>query len=126
MKKYALPLGVLAGILILSLWNGAAMARVTEGLCTSLAQCSDLGQAEQWDQAAQILENAYQDWSGHQVYLHIVLEHDAVDGAEAMFRRAMSFAKTQEPSEFHAELAGLISQLRLLAEMERLSIQNIL
>ena len=126
MKKYALPLGLLAGILLLSLWNGAAMGRVTEELCTSLTQCSDLGRAENWESAAKILEKTYQDWSHHQVYLHIVLQHDAVDGAEAMFHRAMAFAKTQEPSEFSAELAGLISQLHLLAEMEQLSVRNIL
>lgn len=126
MKKYALPLGLLAGILLLSLWNGAAMRRVTEELCTPLAQCSDLGQEENWQTAAEILEKTYQDWSRHQVYLHIVLQHDAVDGAEAMFHRAMAFAKTQEPSEFSAELAGLISQLHLLAEMEQLSVRNIL
>ena len=55
-----------------------------------------------------------------------MLEHDAVDGAEAMFRRAEAFAETEELSEFRAELADLTSQLRLLAEMERLSIKNIL
>ena len=43
-----------------------------------------------------------------------------------MYRRAMAFAATEEITEFRAEAADLTDQLRLLAEMERLSIRNIL
>lgn len=126
MKKWMLPLGVLVLLFALSLWNSASMDRVTGQLCDTLSQCSALGKAEKWDGASEVLQQTYQDWTRHQVYLHIVLEHSAVDGAEAMFHRAMAFAVTEEPSEFCAEIAGLISQLSLLAEMEQLSIKNIL
>ena len=54
------------------------------------------------------------------------MEHDAVDDAEAMYRRAMAFAAAEEPSEFRAEIADLSDQLRLLSEMEQCSIKNIL
>ena len=126
MKKWMLPLGVLAAVAALAVWNGAAMSRLTEALCQSLSQCEALGCSEDWDGAAAALKECYQDWTRRQTYLHIVLEHDAVDGAEAMFRRAEAFAETEELSEFRAELADLTSQLRLLAEMERLSIKNLL
>ena len=43
-----------------------------------------------------------------------------------MYRRAAAFLKTREASELQAELADLRDQLRLLAEMERFSIKNIL
>ena len=56
----------------------------------------------------------------------LVTEHDAVDDAEAMYRRAMAFAATRETTEFRAELADLRDQLRLLAEMERFNVKNIL
>ena len=59
-------------------------------------------------------------------YLHIVTEHDAINDAEAMYRRALAFAATRESTEFRAELADLRDQLRLLAEMERFSIKNVL
>ena len=86
----------------------------------------ELAAAENWRSAADALAESYKDWSGSQVYLHIVSEHDAVDDAEAMYRRAMAFALEQEPSEFRAELADLQDQLRLLAEMERFSLKNVL
>ena len=126
MKKWMLPLGVLAAVRVLAAWNDAAMEHLTQRLCRELTQCAALGGAEDWDGASAALKDCYQDWTDHQAYLHIVLQHDAVDGAEAMFRRAEAFAETEEISEFRAELAGLISQLRLLAEMEHLSIKNIL
>ena len=126
MKKSMLPLGVLAAVLALSAWNGAAMSRLTDQLCRELSQCEALGRSEDWDGAAAALKECYQDWTHHQTYLHIVLEHDAVDGAEAMYRRAAAFAATEEITEFRAEAADLLSQLRLLAEMERCSIKNVL
>ena len=43
-----------------------------------------------------------------------------------MYRRAMAFAAARESSELRAELADLRDQLRLLAEMERFSIKNVL
>ena len=91
-----------------------------------LAQAEALAQAEDFSGAAALLADSYRDWSRHQTYLHIVTEHDAVDDAEAMYRRAMAFAEEQESSEFRAELADLQDQLRLLAEMERFSLKNVL
>ena len=38
----------------------------------------------------------------------------------------LAFAAGQEPDELRAEIAGLRDQLRLLAELERLDIRNIL
>ncbi len=72
------------------------------------------------------LVDSYKDWSAHQTYLHIVSEHEAVDDAETMYRRAMAFAAAREPNEFRAELSDLRDQLRLVAERERFTIKNIL
>ena len=93
---------------------------------TSCRQADALAHSGDWAAAAAALAESYADWSGSQTYLHIVTEHDAVDDAEAMYRRAMAFAAAREDSEFRAELADLTDQLRLLAEMETGSIRNIL
>ena len=126
MKPYMVPIGVLAVILGFSLWNGFWMERQTSTWQEQLQQVDALAQAENWPQVVENLADSYQDWCGHQTYLHIVLEHDAVDDAEAMYRRAMAFAATEEITEFRAEISDLRDQLRLLAEMERYSIKNVL
>lgn len=126
MKGFFLPLVLLAGILAFSLWNSAAMARGTEQWRAQLAEAERLAQEEDWPAAAQALRNSYQDWSQRQTYLHVVSHHGSVDGAEAMYQRCLAFAQAEEKSDFQAEIAGLQEQLRLLAEMERLSLRNIL
>ena len=127
MKRDMLPpLAVLAVILAFALWNSAAITERTQRWRNQLQQAEALAATENWQAAGNTLADSYKDWSGSQVYLHIVSEHDAVDDAEAMYRRAMAFALEQESSEFRAELADLQDQLRLLAEMERFSLKNVL
>ena len=127
MKRDMLPpLAVLAVILAFALWNSAAITGCTQRWRGQLQQVEALAATENWQAAGNALAESYKDWSGSQVYLHIVSEHDAVDDAEAMYRRAMVFALEQESSEFRAELADLQDQLRLLAEMERFSLKNVL
>ncbi len=125
MKKL-IPAAVLAAILALSLWNGAAMAADTARWRGQLEQVNTLIDTESWSAVEQLLAESYADWSARQTYLHIVTEHDAVDDAESMYRRCMAFAAAREPSELRAETADLRDQLRLLAEMEQFSLGNIL
>ena len=127
MKKAVLPpIAVLAVILAFSLWNSHAMTAHTDRWRDQLQQAAALAQDENWPAVEDALKDSYADWSQCQTYLHVVTEHDAVDDAEAMYRRAMAFAATREPSELRAELADLQDQLRLLADMERFSIKNVL
>ena len=125
-KSLAVPLAVLGVLLAFALWNSRCVTAETDHWREQLRQADILAQAGEWERAAAALSDSYGDWSARQTYLHIVAEHDAIDGAESMYRRAMAFAATEELSEFRAELADLRDQLRLLAEMEEFSIGNVL
>ena len=125
-KSLAVPLAVLGVILAFALWNSRCVTAETDRWREQLRQADILAQAGEWERASAALSDSYGDWSARQTYLHIVAEHDAIDGAESMYRRAMAFAATEELSEFRAELADLRDQLRLLAEMEEFSIGNVL
>lgn len=126
MKSIAPPLLLLAAILTLSIWNCRAMETDTNRWSDQLEQTDALAISGDWELARYGLSDSYDDWSRHQTYLHIVEEHEAVDGAEAMYRRAKSFAQAEELTEFRAEITDLRNQLRLLAEMEHFSIKNVL
>lgn len=125
MKQLLPPVLILLVMVSFSLWNSAAMAHSAENWCSQLDQAASLASEEKWDGAAKALEESHQDWLRHQTYLRIVSAHDAVDSAEAMYCRAMAFAKTQELSEFQAETADLSAHLKLLAQMEDLHLHNI-
>ena len=126
MRAYALPAAILAAILGFALWNGARMTSDTARWREQLRQADALAQAEDWTGALETLSASYADWSECQTRLHIVAEHDTVDDAETMYRRCLAFAATREVTEFRAEISDLRDQLRLLAEMERLDIKNVL
>ena len=126
MKGCVTPLVILAAVLGFALWNGASMSADTARWQEQLQQADALAQSEDWSAATSALAESYEDWSKSQTYLHIVARHDTVDDAEAMYRRALAFAATRELTEFRAEVADLRDQLRLLAEMERLDIKNVL
>ena len=125
-KGLLIPAGLLAAILAFCLWNSAAMTACTARWQEQAEQADRLAQAGDWEGAAAAIREGYAAWSARQTYLHIVTSHDAVDGAEAMYHRALAFAESREDSELRAELADLQDQLRLLAEMEEFSIKNIL
>ncbi|MBE6964087.1 MAG: DUF4363 family protein [Ruminococcaceae bacterium] len=120
------PLAVLLAMFAFALQNGRYMGAETDRWQTQLHKAEVFAWAEDWESAAETLQDSYRDWTSRQVYLHIVTEHDVVDDAESMYQRAMAFAAVQEDSEFRAELADLRTQLQLLAEMERFSLKNIL
>lgn len=126
MKAFLPPVLTLCALLAFALWNSSAIDRHTARWAEQVSDAAQLAQAGDWDAAAQALGDSYQDWTACQTYLHIVEDHDVVDDAEAMYRRAAAFAQAQEPSEFQAETADLQDQLILLAEQERFSIRNIL
>ncbi|MCI2056076.1 MAG: DUF4363 family protein [Oscillibacter sp.] len=126
MKPLLPPILLLAVLLGFSLVNCSYMVRQTTRWDAELQEADRLAEDERWDEAGQTLSKGYRDWSSHQTYLHIVVKHEEVDGAQTMYLRANAFLQEQELSEFRAELADLRSQLQLLAEMERISIKNIL
>ena len=127
MKRMLLPpVLVLAALLAVSLWNIRRTDAETDRWRTQLQAADRLALSGEWAETLDALWESYDDWSHSQTYLHIVSHHDVVDDAEAMYRRAIAFAETEEITEFHAELSDLRDQLRLIAEMEALNIRNVL
>lgn len=126
MKAYLLSALTLLAVLFLALWNNASMTERTQRWQGQLDQVESLIVDNDWEQADQALAKSYDDWSASQAYLHIVSHHEVLDEAEAMYRRAAVFIQIREESSLLGELSDLRHQLRLLSEMEQLSIKNIL
>lgn len=127
MKKALLaPAATLVLLFSLSLLNGAAIQKEAARWSSQLQQAVHFIQSENWNAIETAIQTSYEDWRVKQTYLHIVLEHEAIDNAEAMYQRAFAFTSAKDSQELQAELADLLHQLTLLSEMERLSIKNIL
>lgn len=88
MKRMLLPpIFVLAALLAFSLWNIRHMEGETDRWREQLQAADRLALSGEWAEALDALWESYDDWSHSQTYLHIVSHHDAVDDAEAMYRR---------------------------------------
>lgn len=125
-KAIALPLTILAALFLIALCSSSVLNQNAARWRGQLQQAAGLAQIGAWDRAEQLLEESYEDWSGRQTYLRIVSTHDAVDAAEELYVRALIQVRLREREGFLAETAGLRAQLLILADMERLSIRNIL
>ena len=126
MKRIAAPCLILLMLFILTLTNSQYMAAQTTQWSSQLKQVDEFVQHEQWEAALETLQLSYASWSDHQTYLHVVAQHAAVDEAETLYRRCIAFCQSKEPAEIRAELAQLRNQLRLLSELERLLLKNVL
>ena len=115
----------MAGLLLFCLWDAALIREDTLRWHFQLQQADKLAVAENWSGALEILEDSYQDWRNRRLYVHMVAPRDTADDAEAMYHRAMAFAKTEEITEFRAELSDLQDQMRVLQDMESFNLRMI-
>lgn len=125
-RGYRLPLAVLAALFALSLWNAHILSERSGRLLAALDDAERYARAGQWAQAAETMEIAAQDWHTRRTYLHVVSRHDASNGAESLYRRCILCARAGDELDFLTELETLREQIEALADMERLSIGNIL
>ena len=91
-----------------------------------LSAIDELVLQENWEAAEMRLEELYGRWQRQGLWLHITTEHDALNEAEGLFRRALVLAEEEDSVEFRAHIADLRSALQLLCEMEQVRVENVL
>ena len=126
MKPLVISLAALGLILGFSLWAGSYVAARTEDWSAQLDEADNFAQEERWAQAEERLRLAYADWGWSQTFFHTIMEHAELDEAESLFATAFAACDEADAPDFHAAMAQLASQLRLLAETQAVSIKNIL
>lgn len=126
MKSYAIPGLILALLLALCLCSSVWLTRRCDSWTDQLQQIDRCARADDWEEAEALLETLYGDWLQVQLWLHVTMEHEELDAAEALFCRARVLAEEEDSVEFRAHIADLLSQLQLLAELEQIRLENVL
>lgn len=126
MKAFYIPTGLLVLILGFSLWTGQYVEQRTGHWNELLEETGQLARQEEWERAEERLKTAYADWSASQTFFHTIMDHSELDEAESLFAGAFAVCREEDDADFHMFLAQLISQLRLLAETQSLSVKNVL
>ena len=126
MRALYISTALLAAMFLLTLANSHYVASQVDSWLDLLEQVDIAADNEDWDTVMSTAQQAYTSWSHCQFYFHTVIRHEELDQAESLFLQLLVVCDEQDAAEARLHLADLRSQLRLLAEMEALSIPNIL
>lgn len=126
MKRAWIAGGVLIVLLIAAWANSWFIRSFTASLSDTLAQAETLAESGDWDQAGQLTQEAHQRWDSTSTYLCTVLRHADTDQVDISFHQVLEFLERQEDGEYSSANAALMSQIQLLAEMEQLTLKNLL
>lgn len=126
MKFFVIPAVVLTLLLGISLWNAEAMDTAITPWCAAISEAQACSERGDWDGALRIVRETQDAWDKRRVYFHIVTAHDELEAADALFAATESYATEQDGAEFRAGTAQLIAQLLVVAEMQQLTLRNVL
>ncbi|MBE6971691.1 MAG: DUF4363 family protein [Ruminococcaceae bacterium] len=126
MKVFRIPFFIMLSLLLLALVNSICLSRCCNDWLSALESADTAARQDDWESARQQLAVLYDDWEGVQTWLHITIEHEALNTTQSLFRRTLVLGEEEDSVEFRAHLADLHSQMQLLAELERISIKNVL
>lgn len=126
MKRLWISLAILALLFAAALGNSWYLGRLTGQLTGILSTAQQYGETEHWAQARRETEQAEQLWHRAEGYLYTVLRHDETDAVASGFREVKELLEWQEEAEYTSANARLIENIRLLSEMEKLNLQNLL
>ena len=126
MRRLWIACGILAALFAAALYNTWHLDRLTASLSDQLTRAEACAEAGNWEEAARLTEGAFDEWDSHTVYLHVLLRHADTDEVYTGFQEVQEYLSCQEAGEYSAANARLTAQLRLLWEMEQLTLQNLL
>lgn len=126
MRKGWIAVALLAALLALSGWHTWRLWELTDELTATLEQAEALAEDEEWERAENLTQQAREHWDRQDLHLHVTLDHAVVDEIDAGFSEVLEFLRCQESGEYSAANARLVTELKLLGEMELPLPQNLL
>ena len=126
MKRLWMAAALLVLLLGASLTDAWYAQNLTDGMREQLRQAQLQAEQGDWDRAEALTCQAYEDWQGHHFYFHTTRRHSDTDQVLRGFRSVLEYVQLQEPDQYNAANADLMTQLELLAEMEQPTVVNVL
>ena len=126
MKYFWIPAALLAALLGASLWNAHFVASEIEPWREAIESSVAAAERNDWQSALDAVRSTRESWDARKPYLHIVTAHDELDKVDTLFAEVESFAIEQDMGEFRAEASELAVQFGIIAEMQELTVRNVL
>lgn len=126
MKRIVIAAAILLFTFAATLGHSFYIASFTKDLTALLEAAEIQAENEDWETAGILTQNAQDQWTDSDAYLHILLRHNDTDSVYTGFREVAEFIQCEESGEYSAANARLIAELELLSEAEQLTLKNIL
>ena len=126
MKALRVSILVLALLMAVSLVNSAYLTARCSDWTTRLDAVTIAAAGGDWDAAEREMTALRTDWQKKQRYLHITLMHEEINEADTLLHQCALFVDTQDNDSLSDAAVQLALQFGRLAEMEQLSIKNVL
>lgn len=126
MRRLWISVGLLLLLLGGSLFNAWYAKELTDTMGEQLRLAQQMTETGRWEQALALTQQVYDQWESRHFYLHSTMRHSDTDQILRGFRTVIEYLRLQEPDQYNAANADLITQLELLAEMEQPSVVNVL
>jgi len=127
MKRLWICAGLLLLLVVVATGHVYRLNRFATNLERQLELVQNHLMRDDWENAEDLLEDAYEQWEGKGFYLHTTLRHTDIDTIRTSFREALAYAEVRDDiAECAAVVGRLRNQLELLIEAELPTIKNLL
>lgn len=126
MKQLACAVALLAALFGLTLWHSRSIQRSMDDYVSRLTAARELADRGAWDAADRLTRQVWDDWQRRDALYHSLLRHSEIDEIHVTMYEVLEALSLADPSLYNAANTRLVTRLSLLAQMEQLSLQNIL
>ena len=126
MLKEIIAVCLLAALITAALVNISYMDKLSLEIISGIDETEKFGLSEQFDAAAERLNEVIRLWDKNRVYAGIFLRHPEIDSSYDCFYDIMAQLQQEEKDSLPALCEKLRYHIRCMADMERLSFSSIL
>lgn len=123
MKRVWIGAGILALLLALGLGAGFAMEGLASG-SRKLETVGALALAEEWEGAAEALEEAEEDWEDRRWLLTALADHQVIEDMEASLAQLEAYLTQRDAAACHALCRALAKKMEAIGKAGSLTAEN--
>lgn len=126
MRRFWVCCAILAVLFAASLSNIWYVGSISERIRTGLTQAEQAVAQGNWDEARALTESAHAYWRSHEGYLAITLSLCNTDDVSTGFEEVLGFLEWEAAAEYNGANGTLIAYVEHLAEIEQITLSNLL
>ena len=126
MKALRIAIVTLVLLMAAGLANSAYLTARCRDWTARLDAVTAAAESGDWDAAAGEMAALRSDWQRKQSYLHITLQHEEINEADTLLHQCALYVKEQDSNALSDAAVQLALEFDRLAELEQLSIKNVL